>query len=133
MTLHEAIGVKMANIDARTGEELTHSEVYGRAIDFLGGLDAVAPFIPFPVEVIREKLKTDKALNNTPIRAWDVAAGFQCGVFGNNHRMQYDCRPTGGGLWYLYRQHGITGASCSDGVCVLKEAARRLVEREEAS
>lgn len=133
MTLNEAIGVKMANIDIRTGEELTHSEVYARAIDFLGGLDAVARFIPFPVEIIREKLKTDSDLNNTPIRAWDVAAGFQCGVLGNSHRMQYDCRPTGGGLWYLYRQHGITGASCADGVCVLKEAARLLAAQDEAN
>lgn len=122
MTLQEAIGVHRCDIDIKTGERLTHSDIYGRAIDLLGGLDAVAPYIPFPVEVIRKALKTDLHLNNTPIRRWDAAAGFQVS--------RGDCRPTGGGLWYLYRMHGITSASCSDGVCVLKEAARRLVARE---
>lgn len=69
-------------------------------------------------------------LNNTPIRQWDLAAGFQCGVFGNAHRAQFECRPTGYGLWCLCREHGVKSMSCSEGVCVLKEAARRLVARE---
>ncbi len=131
MTLHEAIGVRV-DTDIKTGEKLTHSEIYGRAIEFLGGLDEVARFIPFPVETIREKLKSDPHLNNTPMSAWDKASGFLCGVFGNAHTQRYDCRCVGGGIWELYRKHGITAASNSDGVCVLKEAARRLVEREEA-
>ena len=131
MTLHEAIGVKCCNIDVKTGEKLTHSEIYGRAIELLGGLDVVAQLIPFPVVVLREKVKEDPYLNNTPMSAWDRASGFMCGVFGNGHRQEYDCRFIGGGIWELYRRHGITAASNSDGVCVLKEAARRLVEREE--
>ena len=130
MTLHEAIGVHRCDIDTKTGERLTHSDIYGRAIDLLGGLDAVAQYIPFPMDVIRRALKTDPHLNNTSMRRWDEAAGFQCGVFGNRHRGQAECRPTGDGLWNLYRQHGITGASCAEGVCILKEAARRLVARE---
>lgn len=132
MTLKEAIGVHRCDIDVETGEKLEHSEIYGRAIDRLGGLDAVAPYIPFPVDVIRKALKTDPYLNNTPIRAWDVAAGFRCGVFGNAHRQHYESRPTGLGLWYLCRMHGITSMSAAEGVCVLKEAARRLAAREEA-
>lgn len=122
MTIKEAIGVHKCNIDVKTGEELTHSEIYGRAIEYLGGLDIVVRFVPFPVEVLRKKLKEDIYLNNTPMRAWDTAAGFI--------RSRLDCKPYNGGIWYLYRQHGITCASCSDGVCILKEAARRLVERE---
>lgn len=129
MTLREAIGVKV-DTDTKTGEKLDHSEIYGRAIELLGGLDAVARYIPFSMDVIRKALKTDPYLNNTPIRMWDVAAGFQCGVFRNAHRAQYECRPTGCGLWSLYREHGITGASCAEGVCILKEAARRLALRE---
>lgn len=132
MTLQEAIGVHQGDIDIETGMTLTHSDIYGRAIDLLGGLDAVAQYIPFPLDVIRKALKTDPHLNNTLIRQWDLAAGFRCGVFGNAHRGQFECRPTGYGLWCLYREHGITSASCADGVCVLKEAARRLVAREEA-
>lgn len=122
MTLKEAIGVHRCDIDSKTGERLTHSGIYGRAIDLLGGLDAVAQYIPFPMDVIRRALKTDPYLNNTPIRRWDAAAGFQVS--------RGDCWPTGGGLWYLCREHGIRSMSCSEGVCVLKEAARRLVARE---
>lgn len=130
MTLREAIGVHRCDIDIKTGEKLEHFEIYGRAIALLGGLDAVAQYIPFPLGVIREALKTDQHLNNTPIRQWDLAAGFQCGVFGNAHRAQFECRPTGYGLWCLCREHGVKSMSCSEGVCVLKEAARRLVARE---
>lgn len=124
MTLHEAIGVRV-DTDIKTGEKLTHSEIYGRAIEFLGGLDAVARFVPFPVETLREKLKSDPHLNNTAMSRWDAASGFVCsGVH---------CKFVGGGIWSLYLRHGIDAASNSDGVCVLKEAARRLVEREEAA
>ena len=64
MTLKEAIGVHRCDIDSKTGERLTHSDIYGRAIDLLGGLDAVAQYIPFPMDVIRRALKTDPYLNN---------------------------------------------------------------------
>lgn len=123
MTIQEAIGVKCCDIDAKTGERLSHSDIYGRAIEFLGGLDEVARFIPFPMETIREKLKSDPHLNNTDMSRWDWASGFVCDGI--------DCRPTGQGLWMLYRKHGITSASNSEGVSILKEAARRLAEREE--
>ena len=124
MTLKEAIGV-LVDIDIKTGEKLTHSEIYGRAIEFLGGLDDVARFVPFPVETIRMKLKDDPHLNNTAMSKWDAASGFVCrGI---------DCKFIGGGIWELYRQHRINAASNSDGVCILKEAARRLVAREEVA
>ena len=97
----------------------------GRAIEFLGGLDDVARFVPFPVETIRMKLKDDPHLNNTAMSKWDAASGFVCrGI---------DCKFIGGGILELYRQHGINAASNSDGVCILKEAARRLVAREEVA
>lgn len=124
MTLHEAIGVRV-DTDIKTGEKLTHSEIYWRAIEFLGGLDEVARFVPFPVETIRKKLKSDPYLNNTAMSKWDAASGFVCRCG--------DCKFIGGGIWALYRQHGINAASNSDGVSILKEAARRLVEREEAA
>ena len=124
MTLHEAIGVRV-DTDIKTGEKLTHSEIYGRAIEFLGGLDDVAWFVPFRRETIRMKLKDDPHLNNTAMSKWHAAAGFVCrGI---------DCKFIGGGILELYRQHGINAASNSDGVCILKEAARRLVAREEVA
>lgn len=123
MTIKEAIGAHKCDIDIKTGEKLTHSEIYGRAIEYLGCLDAVARFVPFPVDVLRKKLKEDLYLNNTPMRAWGTAAGFI--------RSGPNCKPYNGGIWYLYRQHDITSACMCEGVCILKEAARRLVERED--
>lgn len=125
MTLHEAIGIKNANIDAKTGETVSHSEIYGhRAVDFLGGMNAVIPFIPFTREQVQRALKNDKWLNNLSMTRWDAASGFttrpNSGV----------CIQNGGGISVLYRAKGINAYSCSDGVCLLKEAARRWAEEE---
>jgi len=76
MTLKEAIDVKCCDIDVKTGERLSHSEIYGRAIKLVGGLDAVARFVPFSVKELRKKIKEDPNLNNTPLVAWDKASGF---------------------------------------------------------
>lgn len=122
MTLKEAVGVRV-DVDIKTGQKLTHSEVYGRIIEYLGGLKAVAPYIPFEIPYLREKLKRDPWLNNTDMSKWDAAAGFRC--------CRSDCFATGGGLWALYRSHGITSASCAEGVSLLKEATRRLCEMSE--
>lgn len=125
MTLHEAIGVKCCNIDVKTGEKLAHSEIYGRAIKLLGGLDVVASFIPFPVDVLKEKLKEDPNLNNTPLSAWDRAAGFS-GIDHQRYRYRYEA--IDGGLKCLFLLYGIT-ISNAEGVCILKEAVLRLVEK----
>ena len=132
MDIKEAIGIQKCNIDIETGEQLSYSEIYGRAIEYLGGLDEVAEFVPVPVETLREKLREDPNLNNTPLSTWDKAAGFKCGTWGNAWRQGYQCLLVRGGIWKLYKKHGITAASCADGVCLLKEAARMLVEREAA-
>lgn len=122
MTLKEAIGVKI-DVDIKTGKQLTHSEICRREIDLLGGLDEVAKYVPYPIEVLRKKYPKDRWFNNTGMEKWDLAAGFTC--------RGADCTPTYGGLWCLYRKHGITAASCAGGVAILKEAARMLVERDE--
>lgn len=123
MTLKEAIHIHHCDIDDATGEKLTHSEIYTRAINFLGGLEAVKPFIPFGREVIKEALKTDEHLNNLPMERWDLASGFRSGRQGT---MIF----VGRGIWYLYHKAGITAASCSDGVCILKEAARQWATQQ---
>ncbi len=94
MTLHEAIGVKV-DIDVKTGKKLSHSEIYGRAIEFLGWLDEVAQFVPFPMETLCKKIKSDPCLNNTAMNRWDAASGFVC--------EGAKCRFIGGGIWTLYR------------------------------
>lgn len=117
MTPHEAAGIKV-DVDIKTGQKLSHSEVYGRIIDYLGGLQEVSKYVPYDVEYLRERIAKDPYLNNTHMGDWDRAAGFQC--------RQASCLFIGGGIWNLYRKHGINAAGCSTGVCILKEAARRM-------
>ena len=111
-TFSEAINIKNANIDAITGETVSHSEIYTRAINACGGLDAVISYIPFSLEHIQKALAdNDEHLNTLPLKTWD---------FGSE-RVRDLC----------YRKAGITYMSLSQGVCLLKEAARQWAEREE--
>lgn len=117
MTFSEFIGVRNANIDIETGVELSHQYIYRRAITRFGGLKAIKPLIPFSLEEIKEALaKGDEHLNTLDIRKWDSAAGFY--VKG------YDYAIMPSPIWCLYRRNHVTSASCSQGVCLLKEAAR---------
>lgn len=120
MTIKEAIGVKNCNVDAKTERVLAHSEIYGRAIDFLGGVECVWKYVPFSEEEVKKALGKDQHLNNLSMKKWDIASGFV--------RSGADCKAIGGGLWALYRKPGINAASCSDGVCILKECARLKVD-----
>lgn len=122
MTIKEAIRVKNGNIDMDTGRKLEHSEIYGRAIDYLGGLEVVKQYIPYDLETLKKAYKEDKYFNNLSMSKWDMMAGFI--------NRGANCSLIGGGIWNLYRQHKINSASCSDGVCILKEAARLWVEME---
>ena len=125
MTFNEFIGVRNANIDIETGVELPHSYIYRRAIMRFGGLDAIKPFIPFSLEVIKKALSEgDEHLNTLEMRRWDNASGFYC----QGNVVLHSASP----IWNLYRQYHVTSASCSQGVCLLKEAARWLAERSKA-
>lgn len=127
MTFGEFIGVKCGDIDIETGERMTHRAIYRRAIERFGGLEKVKPFIPFGLNEIRKAIPGDEYLNNLSARKWDFASGF-------NSRHSDKCgeivTPNGCGLWNLYRKHGITSASNSQGVCLLKEAAKEWAEEE---
>ena len=117
MTFSEFIGVRNANIDIETGVELSHQYIYSRAITRFGGLKVIKPLIPFSLEEIKKALaEGDEHLNTLDIRKWDSAAGFY--VKGS------DCEIMPSPIWNLYRQNHVTSASCSQGVCLLKEAAR---------
>lgn len=118
MNIYEAVNIKQANIDITTGEKLSHEDVYDRIVNYLGGLSAIAPYIPFEISEIRKALKTDKHLNNLPLRTWDHAAGFQ--IEGPKAIMIY------GELWDLYHEKGINSACPATGVCILKHAACRI-------
>lgn len=58
MTISEATGIHQCNIDKATGKELGFRERYTRYIDYLGGLDAVKPYIPFELDYLIPKYKT---------------------------------------------------------------------------
>ena len=110
MTLEQAINIKNCDIDITTGEKVTHSEIYTRAINLLGGLDAVIPHIPFSIEKIKTALDNhDEYLNTLPLRTWDFA---------------------GLSLKRSFSQVGVTVIPISQCVCTLKEAALQWAKRE---
>ena len=106
----EAINIRCADIDMTTDKRISHSEKYTRAINLLGGLDAVIPIIPFSLSQIQDALKhNDEHLNTLPLKRWDNRV------------------PSVKAL--CHRKAGINYMSVSEGVCVLKEAARQWAER----
>lgn len=119
MDIFEAVNIKAPDTDITTNEKLSHEEVYDRIIDYLGGLTAIASFIPFKISEIQKALEIDENLNNLPLKTWDAAAGFL--VDGPHATPTFHQ-----GLWNLYRAKGINCASASEGVCILKRAARRI-------
>lgn len=123
MTFEQFVGVRNCDIDIETGNKLTHSEIYQRAIERFGGLDAIIPFIPFSNAAVKHALANgDENLNTLNIKEWDGIAGY---YFKSNFVF--------GPIWNLYRRYGVTAASSSQGVCLLKEAARMRAERRKAN
>lgn len=108
MTLSEATGIHQCNIDKATGKTLSHRERYTRYIDYLGGLDAVEPYIPFELDYLLPRYREDRYFNNTWLATWNEAA----------ERIKLLC----------YWNH-VTCTSQAERVSVLKEAAAILCER----
>ena len=127
MTLKAFAGVDSFYRDIETEREISHTEYMHRIIDKLG-LKNIARYIPFDIDYLKEKFKRDKHVNNTEIQAWDVAAGFIPQINRKTHTLEYNLSHSG--LAYLFINNRITCFSVSDGVCVLKEAAKILCERE---
>ena len=87
------------------------------------GFEELVRCLPYTLEVLQEKYKDDKHFNNTSLKAWNFAAGFN--IMGS--------------LIFLYRstlrtmllKKGINAYSCAQGVHLLKSVARKLVEEQE--
>lgn len=110
MTLEQAINIRNCDVDIATGKKITHEEIYTRAINLLGGLDAVIPHIPFSIAKIKTALDDhDEHLNTLPLRTWDFASNF---------------------LRRRFNQVGVTVIPISQCVCTLKQAALQWAERE---
>ena len=105
-------------------DEKNAKKVYYLSMEFLMGRALGNNIINLGAqEEIKEALaKGDEHLNTLDIRQWDSATGFY--VKGSD----YEIIPSP--IWNLYRQNHVTSASCSQGVCLLKEAARWLAERK---
>lgn len=130
MTFNEFVGIKDVPdgdyVDIETGEPVSHSEKYRRAIVKLDGLNVIKAFIPFSIAEIKAALeKGDKYLNTLRLCSWDRAAGYQsyCNLCENISHGQW-------GIQRLMCDHHLTTYSCAEIVCLLKEAARWLAEEE---
>lgn len=123
MNLKQFANVDSLYRDLDTGEEILWHDYMGRVIEKLG-IENIKPYIPFGLDYLKEKLKEDIHLNNTDMRYWDYATG--CIPIINVKTKVQTWRHTGYGIGGLFIDNGITCYSPSDGVCVLKEVARRL-------
>lgn len=123
MNLKEFANVDSFNRDLDTGEEISWHDYMGRVIEKLG-IENIKRYIPFNLVYLKEKLKEDIHLNNIDIRYWDYATG--CIPVINTKTKVQTWHHTRYGLGGLFIANGITCFSPSDGVCVLKEAAKRL-------
>lgn len=123
MTLKQFANVDSWCRDLNTGQEVPWREYMGRVIEKLG-IENIKFYIPFEIEYLKEKVKEDVHFNNTPIKVWDNAAGYASYV--NRKIGVQDYTRLRYGVVDLFIHNGITSFSVSDGVCVLKEAARRL-------
>ena len=127
MTLKEFAGVNCFYRDIETEREISHTKYMRRIIDKLG-LENIARYIPFDIDYLKEKFKRDKNFNNTQMQALDAAAGFIPHINRKTHTLEYNHAHNG--LACLFIDNRITCFSVSEGVSVLKEAARILCERE---
>lgn len=98
-----------------------HNEYYGSIVEKLG-YERVKNCVPFEFDQIKKAIKSDKHLNNLPLKQWDFAAGFT--VVGDKVSINDF------GIRNLMRQNKINCYSVAEGVCILKECARMMVERE---
>lgn len=87
------------------------------------GFEELVRCLPYTLEVLQEKYKDDKHFNNTSLKAWDLAAGFN--VIGSRIFLH---RST---LRAMLLKKGINVYSSSDGVHLLKSVARKLVKEHE--
>jgi hypothetical protein len=123
MTINELANVHMGDVDNATNEKIGHSAKYRRVIAKLG-YEEVKKCIPYTLDEIKAALPKDRWLNNLPMVKWDRASGFYSTISGGSQHWHQINAP----LVNLYRKAGVNSFSPSDGVCILKEAARMWAE-----
>lgn len=119
MDLKELTGMSELNDD--------FDEFYRTAVNKLGGPETFRAYIPFDMETLQKSHDEDPHFNTdlTPLRRWDNAAGNYGAVNPITRKPE-----TGGGIWPILLAHDIRWMSLSQAVCLLKTAARMLLESE---
>ena len=111
MTLNEFVNVDNYLRDKSTGEEVEQRDYMGRIIGKLG-IENIKPYLPYSIDHLKKFYKGDEHFNNTYLSVWDCSAEY---------------------LKRFLIRNGITIMSLSERVCILKETARILCEREKES
>ena len=123
MTLREKMK-KLCGVD-----DLTDFETAYKAIIDAIGMDKVEKLIPVPKDELLNKYKEDEHFNNTPMRHWDIAAGFNVYVEPKTKREEIEILSYAP-LPHFIKELGVDSLSCSQGVCILKIAAKIICEEQ---
>ncbi len=98
-----------------------HREKYGRAVSDIG-LDNIRNMLPWDKKELVDAYAKDEHFNCLPLKEWDRIAGYyensRTGELFSHRSLLKDL---------LYKA-GVNYFSCSECVCVLKEAALQIVE-----
>lgn len=129
MNLKQFAGVDAFYRDLNTGKEIPWHDYMRRVIDKLG-IENIKPYIPFEIDYLKGKLKSDVHLNNTSMTSWNAASGFHAKTNVTSKILEY--HPIKYGIANLFIHNRINIFSPSECVCVLKETARILCESSDA-
>ena len=116
MDLSQFAGTKMSNVGFQV--------YYDAIINKLGGIEAIRPFIPFDDATLKSAYAEDRNFNSnlTPLYKWENASGISVRP-GQTTRPP---RATGTGLFEFLNANGVTLASQSECICILKVAAEKI-------
>ena len=128
MTLKEFANVDSFCRDLDNGNKLEWRDYMARVINKLG-IENIEPYIPYDMETLMKRFRNgDVHFNETDIRVWNNAGGFIRQIDRKTGKMDYAFSRYG--LGNLLVRNGIRWYSPADTVCILKETARILCERE---
>lgn len=128
MNLKQFANVDSFYCDLNNGNKLEWRDYMARVINKLG-IGNIKPYIPYDMDVLIKHFRNgDVYFNNTHLSAWDNAGGFVRQINKSTKNLEYHRNSYG--IGNLLVCNGITCYSVADVVCILKETARILCERE---
>lgn len=104
--------------------DMDFDKYYDIVLNYLGGPKALEHCLPATIKEIKERCGKDKNLNEIPLKEWDRATGYDFSHCINKPVRFYT------NLQGVLREHGVSYYTCSQCVCLLKHAARKLIESE---